>query len=76
MNLQDWLLFSVQRIGRWWDKNNEIDLLALSFDGKKVLLGECKIENSAVDIKDLLLIKQKAELIDANEKHFVMFSQQ
>ena len=30
------------KVGRWWNSNNEIDIVALNEDEKAILFGECK----------------------------------
>lgn len=47
-------------LGRWWDSNTEIDLVAL-WKGKVVLVGECKWTNSQVDRRTLTALKEKAK---------------
>jgi AAA+ ATPase superfamily predicted ATPase len=42
LNRKERLPFYVSRIGKWWDKNSEIDIIAPSGDGKRLILGECK----------------------------------
>ncbi|NJE61384.1 ATP-binding protein [Thermococcus sp. 21S7] len=66
LNQADWLPFRFTKIGRWWHKNEEIDLLALNEQEKKALFVEVKWkklrEREARGIlKDL---KRKAELVD------------
>lgn len=43
-------LFPLERIGRWWDRNEEIDLIALNEEQKKILFGEAKWSNKAVGV--------------------------
>jgi Predicted ATPase (AAA+ superfamily) len=69
------LPFRFSKIGRWWDKKNEIDIVA--FDGKGSLLcGECKWKNSKVSIKELNALKDKATFIKGEylNKYFYLFS--
>ena len=41
LNLKEKLPFAASRIGRWWDKNEEVDILAVPFEGGALLFGEC-----------------------------------
>lgn len=70
MNIRNKLPLRLKRIGRWWDSNNEIDILGT--DGKKVLLGECKFKNSQVSMQDYKNLKNK--YLVENEVFYYMFS--
>jgi len=52
-NLKKELPFLVTKIGRFWNKTDEIDICAYNFDKSKVLLGECKFRKSKCDKNDL-----------------------
>jgi hypothetical protein len=43
------LPFEPERWGRWWDKNDEIDLLAINSKEKKALFVECKWSRSLIN---------------------------
>jgi AAA+ ATPase superfamily predicted ATPase len=65
-------------IGRWWAKNEEIDLVALDDESKTVWFGECKwsIKKVGEDIyRDL---QRKARLVDwgggKRQERFILFS--
>ena len=46
--------FIPRRVGRYWDKHCEIDVMALDTDGKKAFVGECKYHCSQpMDSRDL-----------------------
>lgn len=47
----------VERIGRWWDKDVEIDIVAAK--GKTLIVGECKWTNKRVDVRTLNRLKSK-----------------
>jgi uncharacterized protein len=55
------LPFLPERIGGWWDRDAEIDVVAISDSEKSVLLGECKWSSHPVGINILEELKQKAE---------------
>jgi len=38
-------IFPFERAGRWWDKDNEIDIVALNASRKEILFGEVKWSN-------------------------------
>lgn len=46
------LPFMFTKIGRWWDKSNEIDIIAMDKAGNTIS-GECKYRTRKADISDL-----------------------
>ena len=47
------LPFVFTQIGRWWDKNVEVDIIAANDDRSKIISAECKFHNSPVNDFDL-----------------------
>jgi AAA+ ATPase superfamily predicted ATPase len=47
------------QLGRWWDGQDEIDLVGL-WDGEVVLVGECKWSNAPLDERVLADLQRKA----------------
>lgn len=47
------LPFIFTQIGRWWDKNVEIDIIAINKEKTEILSAECKFHNSVVNDSDL-----------------------
>ena len=47
------LPFYFTKIGRWWNKTDEIDIMAVDYRQTQILLGECKYKHRPVDVKDL-----------------------
>ncbi|WP_368495658.1 DUF234 domain-containing protein [Phascolarctobacterium succinatutens] len=45
--------FYFTKIGRWWNKTDEIDIMAVDYRQSQILLGECKYKHRPVDVKDL-----------------------
>ena len=72
-NRKQLLPFYFTRIGRWWNKTDEIDIMAVDYQKQHVLLGECKYKESVVDVKDLkyFLTKQVGE---NKERYYYFFS--
>ncbi|WP_297887070.1 ATP-binding protein [Sulfurihydrogenibium sp.] len=68
------LPFSIKRIGKWWDKDTEIDVVALG--EKEILFGECKYWDSPVGLNVLEDLKVKSEQVGYKEKdeYFAIFS--
>jgi hypothetical protein len=72
------LNFFPERIGGWWDRDAEIDVLAINLSEKLALVGECKWTVHPVGVKVLDNLKQKAEILIKNHKikqvKFALFS--
>lgn len=70
--------FSIDKIGRWWDRNEEIDVVALNEKENKILFSEVKWSNKPVGIDIYENLKRKAKLVQwgsPNCKHyFCLFS--
>ncbi len=58
------LPFEPERWGKWWDKNDEIDLMVINSKEKKALFVECKWSNNLVDIDVLNDLKRKSNRVD------------
>ena len=75
--LQDKMV-RVDRIGRWWSKSEEIDLVGLNEEKRQIVLGEVKWSNRLVGLKVYEELKRKATLVEWNkgerEEYFVLFS--
>ncbi len=71
-------IFSFDRLGRWWDRNEEIDLVALNEKEKKILLGEVKWSNKPMGLNILEELKRKSSLIDwersKRKEYYCLFS--
>ena len=72
------LAFLPERIGSWWDRETEIDVLAISQSEKAALVGECKWSINPVGVNVLENLKTKAQTL-AGEKgldqiYFALFS--
>ncbi|MGL4671194.1 ATP-binding protein [Cetobacterium sp.] len=66
--------FPIKSIGRWWDKNEEIDVVALG--EKEILFGECKWSNKHVGLSVLFKLQEKAKKVDKKGKKefYILFS--
>ena len=58
------LAFLPERIGSWWDRTGEVDVVAVSDADGAMLLGECKWSVNLVGIDVLDDLQRKARLID------------
>ena len=68
------------KIGKWWNSNNEIDIVGLNEDEKSIIFGECKYynDNKKMNVKVFYDLKEKAKLVDWNNQNrnecFILFS--
>lgn len=68
------LPFRCSNIGRWWNKQAEIDIVGTSKDGRQLLLGECKFTNAPVGVREKTGLAAKASAFAAEEQHLYLFS--
>ena len=70
--------FHFDRAGRWWDGQNEIDIVALDSENKNIIFGECKYWKGPVGIDILEKLRYKASLVEWNRdrrsEYFILFS--
>lgn len=57
------LSFLPERIGGWWDRDAEIDVLAINLTEKAALVGECKWSVNLVGTNILDDLKQKSQIL-------------
>jgi AAA+ ATPase superfamily predicted ATPase len=55
--------FLPERIGSWWDRDAEIDVLAISQTEKAALVGECKWSIKPIGTNILVDLQQKARVL-------------
>ncbi|MDK9710116.1 ATP-binding protein [Acidaminobacter sp.] len=63
------------KVGRWWAKDQEIDVMGIDLHGN-LILGECKWQLKKMGLNHLNQLKIKAENFDLNNKkvYFMLFS--
>lgn len=73
-NMNEGLPFRFSKIGRWWNKTDELDIMA--FDAKKenFLLGECKYKNAPFDLGDLKNMQGKFPAPGGANVFYALFS--
>lgn len=68
--------FPISKVGRWWSKNEEIDLVGLG--EKEIIFGECKWSKKHVGLSVLFILKEKAKKVkwknNNREEYFILFS--
>lgn len=71
-------LFSFEKVGKWWEKEEEMDLVALNERENKIVFGECKWSSRAVGIDIFLNLERKAALVQwgksGRKEYFILFS--
>ena len=70
--------FIFDKVGRWWDKDHELDILALDGNGNNIVFGECKFRRQEAGIDVLTDLEQKAQYVEWNKgkrtENFIIFS--
>jgi hypothetical protein len=71
-------IFSFERIGRWWKKGEEIDIIGLNKKTKEIVFGECKWSDSLVDKSVFYDLKRKSDKVEwintERKEYFILFS--
>jgi uncharacterized protein len=66
------------RVGRWWIKDAEIDVVGLNEDNNEILFGEAKWSAKKVGVDVLEDLKRKAALVQwgkpGRKEHYALFS--
>ena len=69
-------IFQYTKIGKWWHKEQEIDIVAVNENTNEILFCECKWKNKKADAKVLEELLDKAKFVDWNtgkRKEYFMF---
>jgi hypothetical protein len=68
----------VTSLGRWWSKNEEIDLVALEEESRTIWFGECKWSGRKVGTDIFRNLRRKAGLVEwhagKRKERFILFS--
>ncbi len=64
---------AIEKIGAYWDKNNEIDILAKTKSGK-IMAGSCKFAKAKMKKSDLSALKEVCTKVALDADVFVLFS--
>lgn len=80
LNEQGKFNFVFDKLGRWWNSKEEIDIVGIDSTGNDIIFGECKYykEGKLMDAKVFYDLLEKAKLVDwkrenRNEK-YILFS--
>lgn len=78
LNADDQWPFMFDKVGRWWDNNIEIDIVALDNTENNIIFGECKYWQGKVGINVLTSLEKKAESVKWNigqrNEYFILFA--
>jgi len=78
LNREGRLPFRFDRIGFWWERNEEVDIVAYNQENRAFLFGECKWRNKPVGINILEDLKRKVEIIKKQiavaDEYYVLLS--
>jgi AAA+ ATPase superfamily predicted ATPase len=70
--------FSINRCGRWWNKEAGIDIVAYDSSGLDMIFGECKFSSRKTGAAVLRELEQKADKVpwkkENRRSYFVIFS--
>lgn len=70
--------FEILKIGKWWNSDTEIDIVAINDDTKDIVFGECKYTKSKVGVDVFYNLIEKSKKVDWNLKNrrakYVIFS--
>ena len=66
--------FYFHRIGRWWDRQSEIDLVALNSETRQTLFVECKWTSTPVGTDVLQTLKHRAQNLPTSDAFYLITS--
>ena len=69
---------SIGKIGRWWHKGIEIDIVGINEENSNIVFGECKWTDKKVDTNVLEKLKRKSKEVkwknSKRKEEFILFS--
>jgi AAA+ ATPase superfamily predicted ATPase len=72
------LFFPFDKLGRWWDRNEELDIVGINKELNAILFSEVKWSEKPVGVNILTELKTKTEKVQwgnsKTSKHFALFS--
>ncbi len=71
-------IFNFERIGKWWHKNEEIDVIGLNSQTNEIIFGEAKWTAKKIGTNIFYDLKRKAGLVDwgdgKRKEYYILFS--
>lgn len=77
LNSIDTWNFHFDKVGRWWNNETEIDIVAYDSNGLDIIYGECKFTKSPVDVNVYYQLVEKSKKVNwksDSRDHFILFS--
>ncbi len=78
LNTSNKLGFNFDKIGRWWDNSDEIDIVAFNLATKDIIFGECKYTKKATDVDVFYELEKKSIKVVWNnlnrKQKYILFS--
>ncbi len=78
MNESNMFGFKILKLGKWWNRKDEIDIVGYNDETKDIIFGECKYLDIEVDVDvffDLIDKARKVQWSKNNRKeHYIIFS--
>ncbi|MCP4151552.1 MAG: ATP-binding protein, partial [bacterium] len=78
LNKSKELPFRFDRVGRWWDKNTEIDIVGVNEETREIILGECKYTEAQIDVNLFFRLQEKGKAVswnrDQRKEYYILFS--
>lgn len=66
--------YRIKHLGRWWNKQEEIDIVGFN-DRDEFVFGECKWRNQKCDVKVFAKLKEKSNMLfKYTDAHYYLFS--
>ncbi len=70
--------FTFDKVGRWWNNDKEIDIVAFDSNGTDIIFGECKYWEGKVGMNVLNVLEEKAKSVEwrrgKRNEHFILFA--
>jgi hypothetical protein len=79
LNVNGKLGMTFDRLGRWWNNENEIDIVGVDSNGNDIIFGECKYyKTKKMDVNVFYDLKEKSKLVDwknnDRKEKYILFS--
>lgn len=78
LNKENMWSFNFEKVGKWWNNNLEIDIVAINNESKDIIFGECKYWNDKIGISVLKELEEKSKNViwnnETRNNYYVLFS--
>lgn len=78
LTIEQKIPFKLLKIGRWWDKDTEIDLVGIAENEADIIFGECKYSRQKIDADIFYQLIEKSKKVPSSpqaRRHYIIFSQ-